>query len=201
MAVALTAAVLLGRTPPDGTTRWGQAPAEIRHLLWPEPVALPPFQLVDQTGSPFSHESLHGRWTLLFFGYLSCPDVCPTSLAALREMRRLLTTDPADTLPRFLFITVDPERDRPEALAPYLAAFDPAFIGLTGAPEEVNQLAAALAVKAVGGMDQSNPGLIDHTSSVMIIDPAGRVVGALQPPLLPADMARSWRQLRRYLRG
>ena len=95
----------------------------------PEPRALPDFALVDQAGRPFGRARFEGRWSLLFTGFTHCPDVCPTTLALMAELRRRVARDDL----QFVFVSVDPERDTPEVVARYLAHFDPALVGATGA--------------------------------------------------------------------
>lgn len=179
---------------------WSQAPPEVRAVLWPEPLPLPGFRLSTQHGKDFGPESLRGQWSFVFFGYLHCPDVCPLTLHALREFRRtLVERDRRAEAYRFVFVSIDPERDDAQDMDPYLAYFDPTFIGLTGSPEALEPLTSALAVKVVAFEDDGGVASIDHTSSVMVIDPQGRAVGALPPPHEPGRLFESFESLRRYL--
>ncbi|MEX2498085.1 MAG: SCO family protein [Wenzhouxiangellaceae bacterium] len=164
------------------------APESLRSVLWPEPLELAEFELTTQTGRAFTENSFAGQWDLVFFGYLDCPDICPMTLGAMRQMRRLLMARgfPPDAA-RFVLVSVDTEKDGPERMGRYLAEFDREFIGLTGTQAMVDRFAESLAVYYRKVPD--SPGnAIDHTSSLMIIDPEGRAVGALQPPLVPERM-------------
>jgi len=190
--------LLVGRTPPAGTG-WGQADAGVRAVMWPEPQPLADASLQTQRGEPFDADAFTGRWSLVFFGYLDCPDVCPTSLHAMREMRRLLAERQAAEDLQFIFVSVDPVSDQPSRMAEYLARFDPAFIGLHGPPAEIRRLADSMAVKFETLVDDSGYRSIDHTSSVMMIDASGRMVGALPPPLVPEQMAERYLRLRHHL--
>lgn len=153
-------------------------------VLWPEPRALPEFRLLDQHGTAVTRDDFRDRFSLVFFGYLDCPDVCPTSLAAMQAMAALLRTEPALVeRTRFVLVSVDPERDDPARMQAYLAAFDAGFIGLTGAPDMIERLSGAMAAFAV-----REQGVIRHSSSLMIVGPDARVHGAFQPPLMPDAM-------------
>jgi protein SCO1/2 len=134
------------------------------------------FDLIDQTGAPTRDEDLHGRWLLVFFGFTNCPDICPTTLAEIANARDALGPLGAEVRP--VFITVDPERDTPEALAAYVSAFGDDVVGLTGPLPAVEA-----ATRAFKGYlrKASNPGApdgysMDHTTYLYLIDPDGAFV-------------------------
>lgn len=142
-----------------------------------------PFTLVDQDGRTVTDQSFRGAPFLVFFGYTHCPDVCPTTLSDLTQAFELLGPDKPM---RAAFITVDPERDTPEALKQYVSSFDPRISGLTGSPaaiaaaEKAYRVYARKVPSAAGG-DYT----MDHTSIVYLMDKDGRFVEALnlqQPP-------------------
>lgn len=199
MAGVTAVAVLFSR--PAGPMRdWARAPATVQAVMWPEPRPLAEFELTAQDGSAFRRESLRGQWNFLFFGYTACPDVCPMSLQAMREMRRyLVESEPAAADYRFILVSVDPANDRPEDLAVYLEWFGPAFTGLTGERDELDRLARSLAVKYQVFEDEQGGRSIDHTSSVLVVDPEARMVGALPAPLRPTAMLGQFEALRAYL--
>ncbi len=122
-----------------------------------------PFRLTDQNGQPFSDQDLKGKTFLVFFGFTHCPDVCPTTLFEISEIMRNLGPEADRTAA--LFITVDPERDTPEAMRDYLTSFDPHVRGLTGDP-------AAVTAVAKDGGDYT----MDHTAIVYLMDKEGRFV-------------------------
>lgn len=184
---------------PEADTSWGAAPAPVQAVMWPEPRPLADFRLHDQHGAPVDPERLSGRWNLVFFGYLDCPDVCPTSLHAMRGMKERLAERDAETMPRFVFVSVDPENDTREAIADYLAWYDAGFVGLHGPAEEIGKLAESMAVRYQEFVDDNGNRSIDHTSSLMVVDPSGRMVGALPPPLQPGRMVEQFDRLREYL--
>jgi protein SCO1/2 len=172
----------------------------VRASLWPEPAPLAGFELADQRGQSFGPQRLHGQWSLLFFGYMQCPDVCPTTLMALREMRRLQAQDPRRALPQVVFISLDPDYDHPEVMAPYLEFFDPDFTGVTGSLDALQPLTAALHIMRVERLEGSVRS-IDHTSSVIVVDPHGRAIGALSPPHQPSSLLTRFEALRDYVGG
>jgi protein SCO1/2 len=147
-----------------------------------------PFTLIDQESRPVTDRILQGKWTLVYFGYTFCPDVCPTTLAALAQAIGDLG-DKARTL-QVVFITVDPQRDTPAALRTYLTnpAFPKGIIGLTGRVDQIKAAAGAYRVyyaRRGAGPDYS----VDHTSIVYLMDPHGRFVRPIAAGP-PADMAR-----------
>ena len=135
-----------------------------------------PFTLTDHHGNAVTEASYPGKYLLVFFGYTYCPDVCPTELLVLGQTLDFLGEDAARI--QALFISVDPERDTPAALAEYMPNFHPALIGLTGTPEQVAKAAKAYRVffrkspKAAEGEAY----LVDHTSLVYLLDPEGEFV-------------------------
>jgi protein SCO1/2 len=141
-----------------------------------------PFHLIDQNGEPFSDQDLKGKSFLVFFGFTHCPDACPTTLFEISEIMSELGSDADRTAA--LFITVDPERDTPEALKDYLSSFDPHVRGLSGDPADVAAVAKAYRViyrkVPVDGGDYT----MDHTAIVYLMDKEGRFVS-------PFNMKRS----------
>lgn len=151
-----------------------------------------PFRLVDQAGNPVDQGLLRGKWSAVFFGYTYCPDVCPTTLAALGQTVADLGADAG----RFqvVFITVDPERDTPAALKTYLASptFPRGAVGLTGSPQQIAAVARAYHVyyqKVPQGSSYS----MDHTAVVYLMDPKGRFVRPLDVSVAPPQIARQIR--------
>ena len=126
LAAALAALVLL--------VGCGQ-PYTYRGTAYPEPLATPQFTLTSESGEPMQLSDLQDKVVLIFFGYTTCPDVCPTTLAEARTILNDLGSDAQDVT--FLFVTVDPARDTPEKLAAYTDAFHPGIIGLTGEPDQL----------------------------------------------------------------
>lgn len=129
--------------------------------------------LKDSRGQERSIGEFHGKAVIVFFGYTSCPDVCPTTLARLAEVMKQLGAE-ADRV-QVILVSVDPETDTPERLGPYVTAFHPSFIGLAGnmpATEAVAREFKVFFAKAKGG---HHAGMIDHTTGAYVLDPAGRI--------------------------
>jgi protein SCO1/2 len=130
--------------------------------------------LPDASGKPRTLADFKGKVTLVFFGYTQCPDVCPTTLAEIVEVKRLLGADGAKL--QTLFVSVDPERDTPEILAAYVAHFGPDFVALRGTPEQTREVAKEFKVffaKVPGRSEGSYT--MDHTAGTFVFDPQGRV--------------------------
>lgn len=128
------------------------------------------FTLVDHHGNTVTEQTYRGKWLLVFFGYTSCPDVCPTTLYDMARTLKALGAD-ADRL-QPLFVSVDPERDTVDVLAQYIPAFGPSITGLTGQPENVEQATRAFRVHYE---KIASPGgyTMDHQSSLYLIRPDG----------------------------
>ncbi len=131
-----------------------------------------PFDLVGPAGQQVTQASYPGRWKLIYFGYTTCPDVCPTTLQTIATTLKALGPRAGLVVP--LFITVDPARDRPDVLGHYTALFDPRIVGLTGSPGQVAQAERSFRVYAAR-VDQpgTNTYLMDHTSFIYLLDPQG----------------------------
>ena len=144
----------------------------------------PDFTLQRSDGGALTRKDWTGRWRLLFFGFASCPDVCPTALATAKAARTQLLAKRPELDLAVSFVSVDPERDKPEQLGAYVGFFDPSFEAATGAPSELLTLTQSLGVMYVkvpngpGPLDYT----IDHSASLLIIDPQGRLVGLIRPP-------------------
>jgi protein SCO1/2 len=131
-------------------------------------------ELPDAEGRLRSLAEFKGKATLVFFGYVQCPDVCPTTLAELAEVRRSLGADGERV--QGVFVTLDPERDTPEVLKNYVSAFHPSFVALRGTPEQTRAAAQEFKVffaKVPGKSEGSYT--VDHTAASFLFDPRGRV--------------------------
>lgn len=160
------------------------APKAAHALILPEPRAIADFNLIDNKTQPFTKKKLVGQWDVLFFGYTSCPDICPATLQIMQKAWEQLGQQNATSDMRFIFVTVDPARDTPEQLNNYLTYFNPAFTGLTGDEQQIARLSEQFGVyfiKSVQNNDEKNY-LMEHTGSVMFIDPKGRYYANLSPP-------------------
>jgi protein SCO1 len=138
-----------------------------------------PFALTAPDGTMVSEQTYRGKWLLVYFGYTSCPNTCPTALLEISGALKRLGPD-ADKL-QPLFITVDPRRDTPAVMGNYTQSFDPRIIGLTGTPQQVAAVAQEYGVYYVphkSGPDGEND-IIDHSTYLYLMDPNGKFVRGL----------------------
>jgi protein SCO1/2 len=181
VVAAILVAVLLKREPFHGS------------VIDP-PVAAQDFTLANYDGQPFRLGGQHGKVVLMFFGYTSCADVCPTTLAEFRQLRERLG-DRANEV-AFVFVTVDPERDTPGKIRAYLTLFAPDFYGLSGTPAELEVVYQAYGVYAEKQESDSAGGYeVAHTSSVYVIDRAGNLRLTFPYGTSPEDMLADMRKL------
>ncbi|MEA3276366.1 MAG: SCO family protein [Pseudomonadota bacterium] len=178
----------------DEPSRHPSAIALKAGTLLPQPKPLQPFALTDQDGSPFSLDDLRGRWTFVSFGYTSCPDVCPTIMATFNALDGLLRADTAEPPADFLFVSVDPERDPPERLSQYVRYFNPSFLGATGEHDALRALTSQLGIlyARVDNQDSAMGYLVDHSASILLIDPQSRLAAIFSTPHDPKAMAEDF---------
>ena len=150
-------------------------------LLQP-PRPLPSFSLVDQDAAAFTPVQLQDRWTILFFGFTHCPDICPTTLTLLAGVEKALANLPPDRRPRFALVTADAQRDTPERLKQYVRFFNPNFIAVTGQQSSVEAFAlsvgAPVAIRSLGDGAYT----VDHSSALFVIDPQGALRAVFNGP-------------------
>lgn len=153
------------------------------------------FSLLDETGKPADKTVLQGKWSVLFYGFTHCPDVCPATLAELNQVQRQFVEQGISEKWQVMMIAVDHERDKPERLRPYLNYFNPAFKGLTGADESLQQLAGD--TNAAYGKIYSEGGsyTVDHSSQLVLINPKGDYAGFIKGPAQAARVAPVLRSL------
>lgn len=139
---------------------------------------------------PVDSRNFRGKLMLVFFGYVHCPDVCPTSLAAMNEVLTGMTPEERGRIQPIL-ISVDPERDTPEALKNYAAYFHPSLIGVTGTPEQIATLAKAFGAGYIRQPTRPDGGYaVDHSANTYLVGKDGKLAGTL-PYGAPADDLRA----------
>ena len=176
-------------------------PPTERATVLSESKPLPALDLVDQDGRPLGADFFKGHWTIVFFGYTSCPDVCPTTLATLAQVTKGLASTPLAERPRVLLITVDPERDDPARLAAYVRFYDPSFLGATGTPATVAAAAAAFGVPFAKVTLPEGGYTMDHGSGLAIVGPSGAVVAYSSAPHEAQTIVRDYRKVVAYTEG
>ena len=149
------------------------------------------FTLLDHRGAPFTKESLKGDWTLLFFGFTHCPDICPTTLYDLSKVKAaLIERGLSEKDVQFVFISVDPARDKAAKLQRYVEYFDPSFLATTGSVGQLTNL-----TRQLGSPFRAEPETaenvyeVTHSSAIYLVDPKGQYAGIISPPFVTADVA------------
>jgi protein SCO1/2 len=150
-------------------------------ILLPQSRNLPDLTMTNQDGQPVQIDELKDKWTLLFFGYTYCPDICPTTLAQLRQIKSELPQNSLSKL-RVVLISVDPERDTPQQLKQYLGYFDKDFVGLTATVPDIQKLANGVSIPFIPA-DTSKPGYtVDHSGNLALLGPDGTQRGFIRAP-------------------
>ena len=175
--IALLAGFFLSQAVPPGTPQLQTA------TLFPEDFRpLADFELSDHSGQTFNRHQFEGKWSLVFFGYTFCPDICPMTLSILNEVEKNLQRDNVQTI----LVSVDPTRDTPDRLHDYLAFFNPEFIGLTDTTaehSEIKKLAGSLGVFYSEPSDSEEENyLVDHSAGIFLINPRSRVHALFSAP-------------------
>ncbi|CAI3790972.1 hypothetical protein GLGCALEP_00106 [Pseudomonas sp. MM221] len=168
--------VLNGRDQPNPTEL-----IDAGIILLPQSRAVADVTMTNQDGQPVQLDDLKGKWSLLFFGYTYCPDICPTTLAQLRQVKSELPKEAVDRL-QVVLVSVDPNRDTPNQLKQYLGYFDKDFVGVAGSIEDTQKLANALSIPFIPA-DTSKPGYtVDHSGNLAVVGPDGRQRGFIRAP-------------------
>ena len=151
-------------------------------ILLPTSRSLPDVKMTNQDGKPIAMNELKGKWTMLFFGYTFCPDICPTTLAQLRQIKSELPKDVVGKL-QIVLVSVDPNRDTPQQLKQYLGYFDPEFQGVTASVDDIQKLANAVSIPFIPA-DTSKPNYtVDHSGNLALLGPDGTQRGFIRSPL------------------
>ncbi len=192
-----------------GCDKRGEKPRTETAFVFPEAVAIGNFELNHYAQGRYGFDSTKGKWSLLFFGYTRCPDVCPTELFMMAEMMRQIDKNPSLVAqpPQVVFVSLDPQQDKPKSLQQYTGFYHPSFIGVTGKQSEIDQLTKSMGVyyervyhlngKALiidpqdsipEGLENSY--LINHSASIFLINPDGKMHAVFTPPHDPGALIR-----------
>jgi len=182
LRILMVALILLA-----GATLWVSAvrqdlPAPAVATVLPEPLSLPAVQLTDQRGLDFSTAELVGTFSLMFFGFTNCPDICPITLQTLANVEAELRAKGLDT-PRIVFVSVDPDRDTPAQIERYLGNFSANFVGITGSQQALQPLLAALGVTVERHQHPGEEAYnVIHNSTVYLIGPRAEWLAIFSAP-------------------
>ncbi len=163
-------------------------PAVASMTLLPTPRVLPAFSLQQSDGTPLTADELRGHWTLVFLGFTHCPDVCPTTLAQLASAQKQWAALPKATRPRVLFVSTDPDRDTPKITGDYAHAFHADSLAATAPVPVLEEFARSLSLvfmKVAGPGGGADDYSIDHSASMIVLDPQARMAGVIVPPFDP----------------
>nr|WP_298721578.1 SCO family protein [uncultured Steroidobacter sp.] len=189
--VAIAAGMLLSRALLNGPGGPTLAKATLIEPARP----LPPMAFIDQQGQPFGLEQLRGHWSILFFGFTSCPDVCPMTLALLAQVEKKLADLPAEQRPHVVLVSVDPKRDTPERLAQYVKSFSPTFTGITGEQSAVQEFALKMGVPVAITEQPGGNYTVDHSAAIFVVDPSGALRALSSTPHEVPIIAEDYRSL------
>lgn len=170
-------------------------PAASSLILFGKANPVPEFTLERAHGGAFTKQDLQGKLTLVFFGFTHCPDVCPTTLATMREIETRLKDDPALERIQMLFVSIDPDRDSAGVLAEYTKFFSERVIPLRGSDDALAGLTKSLGVVYFREKKPNGDLQVDHSTKISLIDPDGRMVGEIKPPHDGAKIAQDLKAL------
>jgi protein SCO1/2 len=185
-----------GNAGEDPALKVAAMKAQLRSVrLVSPPRALPDWKLRLSDGGEATPATLQGHWTLVFLGFTHCPDVCPTTLQALSVAQKQWDALPAPKRPRLLFVSVDPERDTPKIVGDYAHYFHPATLASSPTPAQLAAFAQALGLVYLKVPQPDGNYDMDHSATLVVLDPQGRQAGLLSPPLDPQKIADDLRLL------
>lgn len=193
-------ALALGIYSASRQTEQQVAVSPIQGMLWPNPKIIQPFTVMDHSNQEFGKEQILSKWSFMFFGYTNCPDICPITLARMNQVYKQLDTEDMLDQVQTLFVSVDPERDTAEKLAQYVAYFNPEFIGLGGSEQQIQAFTQQLGIPYyINKTDDSEHYLVDHSGSLFISDPSGRLVAILSAPHNEDEIVNKFIQIKKFI--
>jgi protein SCO1/2 len=152
------------------------------------PRALPAFSL-QTAGGTLSAENLKGSWTLVFVGFTHCPDICPTTLTEMAQAQAIWAKSDLPNKPKLLFLSIDPERDTPEALAEFAAFFNKDTLTATAQEPQLSEFTRALGLVYMK-VPQGDTYTMDHSATLVLLNPNAEFAGIIRPPLNPQAIAQ-----------
>jgi len=162
-------------------------PSEIG-MLFKEPRDIKSFELVTANQQPFTEKSFYHHWTLVFFGFTHCSSVCPTTLHTIQRIYPTLQAKYPNL--QVALVTVDPERDQLASLTQYVQRYNPAFLGITGNIQNIRKLQSQLGIYSARDNASNNDYQIEHTASILLINPQGKWAGLFKYGLKPEDLKK-----------
>ena len=190
--VAMAAGVWLAQ---NNHSKPEMKPPGIQGAIYPKARPLLDVKLIDDQNKSFDLTNLQNQWSLVFVGYTHCPDICPMTMSVMNQVHDYMTQQELKP-PQVLFLSVDPERDTIELLREYVDYFNPEFTGLTGSQDAIKSFSQQLNVvyqksPGLSGAITADDYLIDHSSSLLLLNPQGELQSVLTAPQLPATIIES----------
>ena len=155
-------------------------PSLITGKILVRPMEIDNFELIDQNNEVFNKKSLEGGWTVLFFGYTNCPDVCPTTIYKLAEIKNGIKEDLPSANFNTVLVTLDPDRDSSERLDEYIGYFDETMLGVTGTYENIQSFTSSLSV-FYQRINKEKGYDFNHTASIFVFDKDGSLFATMSP--------------------
>lgn len=177
-------------------------PKNLDATVLPNARLLVGFNLLDQNKQVFIPEQLKGQWSFLFFGFTNCPDVCPTTLKVMQSVWKTLPTKMGEIgHPKLYFVSVDPDRDKPETLKEYVKYFNTEFNAVTGKLDELDKLTNQIGI--LYGYDDKTDGAdleytVNHSAQLILIDPKGRMRAVISPPHIAETISANFQTIRTF---
>ena len=195
LAVGIVAASLGALLAQNILQNRSTTPTLLAGTLLQPPKSIPDFALLDHANASFTAASLRDHWTLMFFGFTNCGDVCPTTLTVLATAFKTLKELPATQRPQVVFVSVDAKRDTPEVLSAYIKHFDPAFVGVTGTQPNLDAFTKSLGVPSAIRTFENGSYAVDHYAGVLAFNPQGELRALFSAPLTAEGLANDYRSL------
>ena len=155
-------------------------PTLVSGKILTRPMEIDRFELIDQKNEVFNNKSLEGGWTVLFFGYTNCPDVCPTTIYKLAEIKNELEEDLSSSSFNTVLVTLDPDRDSTDRLKEYIGYFDESMLGVTGTYENIQSFTSSLSV-FYQRINKEEGYDFNHTASIFVFNKDGSLFATMSP--------------------
>jgi len=193
-AITLVTIIALGAGLFFGIQQKSPDLSQLSGFSFPEPEKLQDVNLTDHNSESLTEDHFKDKWTFVYVGYTFCPDACPMTLTTLNQLSTLL--DNSDTKAETLLFSVDPQRDTPEHLKSYVKYFNDGFTGATGSEDAIRDFADQVSAVYALPDDRSDPNyLVDHSSSIILINPDAAVQAIFTPPQEAAALAKDFELL------
>ena len=191
--------IFIGLYVQTAERRPAELPEFSNTILLPKPRALSDFEFTSHLQQEFTKADLLGKWSLLFFGFTNCPDICPTTLQTLSQTKQELAASDAWQNLQVVMVSVDPERDTVERLAKYVPWFDEEFIGITAPVEQTKAFAKQMNVPFIKANVQSEQRYeVDHYAGIILVNPLGEYAGVISAPHTKDDLVADISKLLNY---